>query len=124
MVINAAIAIGLSPAIGWIAPAIATTVAGWAMLGLLYLGLRGMGDVVRVDGRYRKRLPRIVIASLAMGIVLGVFASLLKPALGTDTVRYVALLGLIAIGAGSYFSVAQAIGAMKLSDIRGAVRRS
>ncbi|WP_299771713.1 murein biosynthesis integral membrane protein MurJ [uncultured Tateyamaria sp.] len=124
MVINAAIAVGLSPTIGWIAPAVATTVAGWAMLGLLYIGLRGMGDVVRVDTRYRQRLPRIIIASLVMGIVLGVFASLLKPALGTDGVRYIALLGLITMGAGSYFGVAHAIGALKLSDIRGAVRRS
>ena len=40
MVINAAIAIGLAPLVGWIAPALATTVAGWAMLGLLYWGLR------------------------------------------------------------------------------------
>ncbi|WP_299547527.1 murein biosynthesis integral membrane protein MurJ [uncultured Tateyamaria sp.] len=123
MVINAAIAVGLSPAIGWIAPAVATTVAGWAMLGLLYMGLRGMGDVVQVDTRYRQRLPRIVIASLVMGVVLGAFATVLKPALGTEGVRYLALLGLITMGAGSYFGIAHAIGALKLSDIRGAVRR-
>ncbi|WP_299609283.1 murein biosynthesis integral membrane protein MurJ [uncultured Tateyamaria sp.] len=124
MVINAVIAVGLSPIIGWIAPAIATTVAGWAMLGLLYLGLRGMGDVVRTDDRYRHRLPRIIAASIAMGVVLGALATVLKPALGTDGVRYIALLGLIVMGAGSYFGIAHAIGAMRLSDIKGAVRRN
>ncbi|APX13500.1 murein biosynthesis integral membrane protein MurJ [Tateyamaria omphalii] len=124
MVINAGIAIGLSSILGWIAPAIATTAAGWAMLGLLYLGARGMGEVVRTDTRYRKRLPRIILASVAMGILLGVLATVLKPALGTDGIRYIALLGLITVGGAAYFSIAHAIGALRLSDIRGAVRRS
>ncbi|WP_415404547.1 murein biosynthesis integral membrane protein MurJ [Tateyamaria sp. SN3-11] len=123
MVVNAVIAVGLAPVLGWIAPAIATTVAGWAMLGLLYWGLRGMGDVVQLDDRYRKRLPRIVVASLVMGAVLWIAATLLKPALGADYVRYAALLGLIALGALSYFGTAHATGALKLSDIRSAVRR-
>ncbi|MEM8655430.1 MAG: murein biosynthesis integral membrane protein MurJ [Pseudomonadota bacterium] len=123
MVINAAIAVGLSPIIGWIAPAVATTVAGWAMLGLLYFGLRGMGDVVRTDTRYRARLPRIIVASVAMGLILSVLATVLKPALGTDGLRYVALLGLIVMGAASYFGIAHAIGALRLSDVKGAVRR-
>ncbi|WP_299044323.1 murein biosynthesis integral membrane protein MurJ [uncultured Tateyamaria sp.] len=123
MIINAAIAVGLSPVIGWIAPAVATTVAGWAMLGLLYWGVSGMGDVVRTDDRYRTRLPRIIAASVAMGLTLGIVATLLKPALGTEGVRYIALLGLIILGAGSYFGIAHAIGAMRLSDIKSAVRR-
>ncbi|MBY5934859.1 murein biosynthesis integral membrane protein MurJ [Tateyamaria omphalii] len=123
MVINAAVAIGLSPILGWIAPAIATTAAGWAMLGLLYIGVRGMGDVVKTDDRYRKRLPRIIAASIAMGVILGALATVLKPALGTDGLRYLALLGLIAIGGAGYFGIAHAIGALRLSDIKGAVRR-
>ncbi|MEM6371669.1 MAG: murein biosynthesis integral membrane protein MurJ [Pseudomonadota bacterium] len=123
MVINAAIAIGLAPVVGWIAPALATTVAGWAMLGLLYWGVRGMGDTVRVDARYRRRLPRICAAALIMGAALWVAAILLKPALGTDYVRYAALLALIALGGVSYFGAAQALGAVKLSEIKGAVRR-
>ncbi|MEL6464271.1 MAG: murein biosynthesis integral membrane protein MurJ [Pseudomonadota bacterium] len=123
MVINAAIAIGLAPVLGWIAPAIATTIAGWAMLGLLYAGVRRMGDVARVDTRCRQRLPRIAAASVAMGLILAVLATVLKPALGTDGLRYVALLVLIAVGAAGYFGLAHAIGALRLSDVRGAVRR-
>ncbi len=123
MGINAGIAIGLSPLIGWLAPAIATTVAGWAMLGLLYWGVRGMGDVVKTDARYRQRLPRIIAAAAIMGTVLWIAATLLKPALGTDYVRYIALLGLIALGGVSFFGAAQMLGALKLSDIRSAVKR-
>ncbi|WP_299367479.1 murein biosynthesis integral membrane protein MurJ [uncultured Tateyamaria sp.] len=123
MVLNAAIAIGLAPVIGWIAPAIATTVAGWAMLGLLFWGLRGMGDAVRLDDRYRARLPRIALATVVMGAALWVAAIMLKPALGTDGVRYLALLGLIVMGGAVYFASAQVTGALRLSDIRAAVRR-
>ena len=123
MVVNAAVAVGLAPVIGWMAPAIATTLAGWAMLGLLYWGLRGMGDVVRVDDRYRQRLPRIALAAVVMGVVLWGLAVLLQPALGTDYVRYAALLGLIVLGALSYFGTAHAVGGLPMADLRRAVRR-
>ncbi|MEO0864453.1 MAG: lipid II flippase MurJ, partial [Pseudomonadota bacterium] len=95
----------------------------WAMLGLLYWGLRRMGDVVQVDDRYRRRLPRIALAAGIMGLVLWAAAALLKPALGTDTVRYAALLGLIGLATVSYFGAAHALGGMPLSDLRRAVRR-
>jgi putative peptidoglycan lipid II flippase len=123
MVINAAIAVGLSPTIGWIAPAIATTVAGWVMLGLLYGGLRGMGEVAKVDRRYRKRLPRMMIAAAAMGVALWMASVALSPALGAAYIRYVALLALIVIGIISYFGTAHVLGALRLSDIRQAMRR-
>ncbi|MEL6566248.1 MAG: lipid II flippase MurJ, partial [Pseudomonadota bacterium] len=123
MVVNAAVAVGLAPVIGWMAPAIATTAAGWAMLGLLYWGLRGLGDVVRVDDRYRRRVPRITLAAVIMGVVLWAASVSLQPALGTDYVRYVALLGLIALGAVSYFGAAHALGGLPLSDLKRAVRR-
>jgi putative peptidoglycan lipid II flippase len=123
MAVNAAIAVGLSPTIGWIAPAIATTVAGWVMLGLLYGGLRGMGEVAKVDRRYRKRLPRILIAAAAMGVALWMASVALSPALGAAYIRYGALLVLIVIGMISYFGTAHVLGALRLSDIRQAMRR-
>ena len=93
------------------------------MLGLLYWGLRGMGDVVRVDRRYRRRLPRIVLASAIMGVVLWGASVLLQPALGTDYVRYAALLGLIVLGALSFFGAAHMFGGLPLSDLRRGLRR-
>lgn len=123
MVINAALAIGLAPVIGWIAPAIATTVAGWVMLGLLFWGVRGLGEVTTLDTRYRQRLPRIVLAGAVMGVALWMASVALSPALGAAYVRYGALVVLIAIGILSYFGMAHITGALRLSDIRRAVRR-
>ena len=123
MVVNAVIAIGLAPLIGWIAPAIATTLAAWVMVALLGNGTRTMGYVVKFDERLRKRLPRIVWASAIMGAVLWVVALVLSPALGTDGWRYLALAVLIAAGVVAYFVVGQLIGAFHISDFRKAARR-
>ena len=123
MIVNAAIAIGLAPVIGWIACAIATTLAAWAMVGLLYAGTRPMGDVARFDERFRKRMPRIVLASLMMGGVLWVAMVGLTPFLGMPGWRYLALLVLIVLGMGSYFGFAHVLGALKFSEFKGAFRR-
>jgi putative peptidoglycan lipid II flippase len=124
MVLNAVIALGLAPVIGWIAPAVATTFAGWAMVVLLALGARKMGPVARFDARFHKRIWRIIAASLLMGVVLW-FASaiLLGPFLGMAGWRYLALLVLVGAGMLSYFVLGQMLGAFRLSDFRGALRR-
>ncbi|WP_238364995.1 murein biosynthesis integral membrane protein MurJ [Mesobacterium pallidum] len=123
MAINAAVAIGLAPVLGWIAPAIATTLAGWAMVAMLYAGTRRMGEVVRFDARLRRRAWRIVIASLIMGAVLwGLFVSFAS-FFAIPGLRYIALLVLIALGALTYAVIGQAIGAFHLSEFREATRR-
>lgn len=124
MVINAALALGLLPIIGWIAPAIAATVAGWTMVVLLMIGARKMGGVARFDAQLRKRIWRIVVASAAMGGCLWAGNLALSPALGMAGVRYVALVGLITIGIVSYFAAGQLLGAFKLSEFKKAVRRA
>ena len=123
MVINAVLAIGLAFYIGWIAAAIATTVAGWAMVWLLARGSRQFGDVTRFDDRFRSRLWRIVLASLVMGWVLWSSALALNPFILTPGLRWLALLVLIAIGAGSYFVVGRILGAFKKGELREAFRR-
>ncbi|WP_127112745.1 murein biosynthesis integral membrane protein MurJ [Shimia sediminis] len=123
MVVNAVVAVGLSPFIGWIAPAIATTLAAWVMVALLYKGTRPMGYVAKFDARLRKRLPRIVWASALMGVVLWIVALVLSPALGTDGWRYLALAVLIVSGIVAYFGIGQLIGAFHVSDFRKASRR-
>lgn len=123
MVINAALAIGLAPVIGWVAPAIATTIAGWVMVALLMIGTRRMGDVARFDKPLRKRIWRIVAASIAMGGFLWAANIALSPALGTAGVRYLALCALIAGGIICYFGIGHLIGAFQLSELKKAVRR-
>lgn len=123
MAVNAVVAIGLSPFIGWVAPAIATTLAGWVMVALLAKGTRPMGYVARFDERLKKRLPRICVASAVMGAQLWVASVILGPWLGTAGWRYPALAILVASGIFTYFAVGHLIGAFRLSDFRRAARR-
>ena len=124
MVANAVLAIGLAPVIGWIAPAIATTVAAWLMVALLRAGAKSYGDVARFDTRFRGRIWRMVIASAVMGAVLWWAYAALTPFLGLDWWRALALVFLIAIGMISYFGVAHLIGAIRIGEIRKALGRS
>ena len=124
MVVNAGIAIGLAPVIGYLSAAIATTLAGWAMVFQLWRGARPMGEAARFDARFRTRLPRIVAASLFMGAVLWGVAWVLNDAFYAAGWRYLALLTLIASGIVSYFAFGAKIGAFRMSDFRSAVRRS
>ncbi len=123
MILNAVIAIGLAPYIGWIAAAIATTTAAWAMVILLALGVRRYGDAARFDTRLRCRLWRIILASALMGVVLWGVSALLTPGFGLTGWRWLALLGLIASGVISFFVSGQLLGAFRMSELRSALRR-
>ena len=123
MIINAAIAVGLAPVIGWIAPAIATTVAGWAMVWLLARGGRQFGDVARFDAQFRDRLWRICLASFVMGVVLWGGTLLLGPYLAISGLRFAALAVLIGLGMGSYALAGQLFGAFSVREMRSAFRR-
>ena len=123
MLINAGLAVGLAPLIGWPAAAIGTTVAGWAMIWFLWRGSRGFGEVVQFDDRFLHRLPRILAASALMGVVLWIVARLLEGPLTTGGIRYLALAGLVTAGGVAYFAFAHLLGAVPLGEIRSAFRR-
>ncbi|MEM5543824.1 murein biosynthesis integral membrane protein MurJ [Sulfitobacter sp. AS92] len=123
MVVNAALAVGLAPFIGWIAPAVATTLAGWTMFACLAIGARRFGGAAKFDARFHKRIWRILIASAAMGVALWLGNAALQPMLGLPWWRGLALVMLLAIAAISYFGIGQLIGAFRLSEFKGAMRR-
>ncbi|WP_417743154.1 murein biosynthesis integral membrane protein MurJ [Salipiger sp.] len=123
MVVNAAIAVGLAPMIGWIAPAIATTVAGWVMVLMLGIGGRRLGDAARFDARFRRRIWGILAASVLMGTILWGTYLLLGPLLHRDYWRYPALVLLLAVGMVSYGAAGQLLGAFRLADFKAALRR-
>ena len=123
MVVNAVVAVGLAPLIGWIAAAIATTLAAWVMVALLSMGARTMGEVARYDARFHSRIWRIIAASLMMGVVLWGTMVLMSPFFAMAGWRYLALLGLIMTGIVSYFAIAQVIGAFRLGEFRRAFQR-
>jgi putative peptidoglycan lipid II flippase len=123
MVVNAAFAIGLMPVMGFMAAALATTVAGWVMVWQLWAGSRRMGEAAQTDDRFRQRLPRIVLAAAGMGVCLWASEIVLGPALGHHWWRYAALGLLVTIGLISYFGIGVLIGAFRLADFRAALRR-
>jgi len=123
MVVNAGVAVGLATQIGYLGAAFGTTLAGWAMVVLLWRGSRNMGDAAMIDDRLRRRIWRIVLAALIMGAALMALAVVLNPLLGAPGTRYGALAVLVFAGMGIYFGSGQLIGAFRLSEFRSALRR-
>lgn len=123
MVVNAVVAVGLSLQVGYIAAAIATTLAGWVMVWLLWRGSRQMGDAARFDARFKHRIWRIIFASGLMAGLLMVAVLLVGPALGLAHVRYAALAFIVAVGILGYFGLGQLLGAFRLAEFRAALRR-
>ena len=79
MVVNAVIALGLAPFIGFIAAALGTTIAGWMMLWRTLARRPGMGDAAAPDDRLRRAVPRILAACAAMAAALLLGRWLLGP---------------------------------------------
>lgn len=127
MIVNAVLAIGLAVGLGgptgWIGPAIATTVAAWVMVWCLARGAKPLGDVVRFDARYHKRIWRICAASVVMGAVLIVTNNALAGLILTPGWRYVALLLLVSAGLVSYAFAGQLFGAFRLAELSAGLRR-
>ncbi|PIE08005.1 MAG: murein biosynthesis integral membrane protein MurJ [Rhodobacterales bacterium] len=123
MLVNAGIAIGLAPLIGYTAAAFGTTLAAWAMVALLWRGTARMGDHTRFDARFRARIWRIAAASLAMGAVLWALALGLGGLFYTPGWRALALVALVVPGGASYFLFGHLAGAFRLSDFRSAMKR-
>jgi putative peptidoglycan lipid II flippase len=123
MLVNAVLAIGLAPVIGWSAAALGTTVAGWIMAAQLWRGARAMDGAADIDPRLARALPRIALSCLVMSGALVLAEAALAPALAAPGVRYAALAALVAAGLASYAAAALATGAIRLADLRAALRR-
>jgi putative peptidoglycan lipid II flippase len=123
MAVNAAVAVGLMPVIGFAAAALGTTVAGWTMAWQLWRGARRLGAAASFDGRLRARVPRILGAAAVMGAVLAAGSWALDGPLHDAGWRYGALALLCGVGVVAYFGAAFGFGAMRPSDLRGALRR-
>ena len=123
LVVNAAIAIGLMPVIGFAAAAWGTTLAAWAMVVQLWLGSRDMGLAAQLDPRFRDRIWRVALASVVMGAVCWAAAIALAGPLATPGVRTLALAGLVVLGVVVYFGIGTLFGAFRLSEFREILRR-
>lgn len=123
MIVNAGVAIGLMSVLGYLAAALATTLAAWAMVILLWIGSRNMGAASRIDARLSSRLPRIALASGLMGLALWFGADALSEALITPGLRIPALLVLVVAGMVVYGLCAIGLGATRLRELSGAFKR-
>ncbi len=121
MVVNALVAFGLMPVLGFLAAALATTVAAWVMVGQLWWGSRSMGQAARWDARLWDRCWRMVLSSAAMGACLFLLAEALADLLAGPW-RVAALALLVAVGLLSYFALGAAIGAFRLADLKAGFR--
>ncbi|MEQ9041431.1 MAG: murein biosynthesis integral membrane protein MurJ [Silicimonas sp.] len=123
MLVNAGLAVGLAPVIGFIAAAIATTIAGWTMLAFLWAGTRNMGDAARFDTRARSRIWRIVVASAIMGAALWIGQILVAPLMSVAGLKFLGLAILCSLGLLVYALSGFAIGAFRRDELRRAFRR-
>ena len=123
MAVNAVLAVGLAPLIGFVAAAWAASIAGWAMLFLLWRGRHDMGRAVEFDPTLAGRIGRICLASAGMGVVLVGAQSALETQLHTEFWRYPALLALVVAGLVVYGMLAVSLKAFSLSEVRSALRR-
>jgi putative peptidoglycan lipid II flippase len=115
MISNIVIAFALIWWLAHVGIALATAVSAWLNAGLLGRGLWRDG-LFRPDARLRRRLPRILGASLAMGLALWLatpwLAGLAAP---------IALALLVAGGGLGFVLIGQLLGALDFGELRGAL---
>ncbi len=124
LLVNAVVAIGLAPFIGYTAAAVGPSLSGWTMMLQLWWGTRKMGVATEFDARFKRALPRIFAASLVMGLVLLVGKNVMWDLLHDAGWRYLALMVLVGIGGVSYALASLAFGAVRIGEIRSAFRRN
>ena len=125
IVVNIVASLVLSRIFGYVGIAMATSIAAWTNAILLGLKLHQLNHF-HFDARSRKRLPLIVLSSLFMAGVLLSATWVLRGNFTEDSHFVHSIWGLVlVVGAGilSYFSIAQAIGAFKISELKAAMRR-
>ena len=123
MVINAVVAIGLAPVIGYLGAAVGTTVSSITMTVLLYRGTRHMGEAAAFDDQFTRALPRMIGAALIMAAVTYSLGLALDPWLFSETIRYGALALLIILSIATYFAACFALGAFTPGTLRKMVKR-
>jgi putative peptidoglycan lipid II flippase len=107
----------LSPEFGASGVAAAIALGAWCSAGvLLRRGATAFG--LQLDGEARRRLPRIVVAALAMGAILWLAAHFVEPvtAAANFTAQLTILGGLVAVGLASYGLLLDLFGIVSWSE--------
>jgi len=132
MALNLVLGVGLFfGGLGYVGLAIATSAAGWLNVLLLGWTLRRRGFYA-VDTRLAARLPRILFAAVAMGLVAQgavAFADeaqawLMEAGLRAAVARSLILGAVVALGGAVYGLICLATGALRLGEFLAALRPS
>lgn len=116
----------LIPLIGHVGPPLATAIASCVNVWLLYRTLCRRGHF-EADAKLRRRVPRLVLATLLMGATLFGLDRLIDPWMtGRLFVRFLALGGLVAGGVAIYGAACFMTGAFRIAELKAltAKRRS
>jgi putative peptidoglycan lipid II flippase len=106
-----------------VGPALATSIAATLNCVLLGVVLARQGHL-RMDARLRRRVPRMLVAACAMGVMLWGAEHSLYAALDTGRLmRTFGLALLIGLGLATYGISGQVLGAFDLRDIAGTLLR-
>jgi len=120
---NTLLALALSPFIGHVGIALASGLAAWLNIALLALALRRAGSL-HADVQFRRRAPRIVLASVLMGLALMGLEAALAPFFAQGMGLSVAALAALVAGGGLTYAVAVLLlGAAGMDDLRAFLSR-
>lgn len=109
---------------GHVGVAISTAIAAWINTGLLYWTLHRR-DQLRMDGRFRFKSVRIVLASFIMAALLWLLNPLLDPYMAGGLLERIVALGLLCGGGALVYGVAAiALRAYSLGEIKSQLSRS
>jgi putative peptidoglycan lipid II flippase len=123
LAVNVVLNLILMGPLAYVGIALATSASSWVNCALLALGLRRRARL-RPDSRIRRRLPRVVLASVVMaGAVWAVVAEAGWLFDAGEPHRIAALAALVAAGIVLYVVLAQISGAMTLGELRRALAR-
>src|SRR6185312_16311493 len=112
MAVNVALTIGLGLLLAQTGIALALTTAGWVNALSLAAVLHRRGQFA-LDPRSRRSLPRILLAALGMGVVLGLLEHALRDAFVAPlAVKLLALAALVGGGLLAFAALAVAFGAL------------
>ena len=123
--INVVLAFTLFAYFNYIGVALAVSIAAWANAALLGITLTRRG-FFKTDKRLRVNLSKILLNSLAMGVLLIAANIYLHSYFSADTallLRVALLVAIIIAGTGTYFTACHFTNVLRLSDLKQTFRR-
>ena len=121
VLVNIAVSLALFPSLRHMGIAIATAVAAWVNVALLWLGLRRS---FTIDRGVLARIPRMLVASLLMGaLVFGLSRLLADWSAGPIIGRAAALAIMVSAGIVAYFGMCTLLRVTSPAELRANFRR-